>query len=121
MFQSDSFEAMRSSIDQVVDILNGWREDKRVVAVLLTSGEHDLIKLGGAVVEVSPVSLHVFGNDFGVEINLSVATEFEWRDPREAPFELRADVMRRYDSFLEIRAPLYRCQLFAFKRQDEAQ
>lgn len=110
---------MRSSIDQVVDVLKGWMDDKRMVAILLTSGKHDFVKFGGAVVEVNPVSLHIFGNDFGVDVNLSVATGFDWQDPREAPPESRKEALRLYESILEIRSPSYRCLLFAFKRKDE--
>src|SRR5208283_3472953 len=110
---------MRSSIDQVVDVLRGWRDDKRMVAMLLTSGKDDLVKFGGVVVEVDPVSLHIFGNDFGVDINLSVATDFDWQDPRESPAESREEALRLYEAFLEIRASSYRCLLFAFKRKDE--
>lgn len=110
---------MRSSIDQVVDVLKGWRDDNRMVAVLLTSGKDEIVKCGGSIVEVDRVSVRVFGNDFGVDINLSVATDFEWQDPRESPPESHAEAMRLYESFLEIRAPLYRCLLFAFKRKEE--
>jgi hypothetical protein len=110
---------MRSSMDQVLDVVKGWRDDKRKVAVLLTSGKDHLVKMGGAVVEVGPVSLHVFGSDFGVDINLAVATDFDWQDPREAPAASRDEAVRLYDSFLEIRAPSYRCLLFAFKRKQE--
>ena len=110
---------MRSSIDQVVDILTGWREDRRTVAVLLTSGQDAELKFGGVVVSVSPVSVGVFGNDFSVEINLSVATDFDWQDPREAPPGLRANAARSYEAVLEIRSPSYCCLLFAFKREEE--
>ena len=110
---------MRSSIDQVVDVLNGWKTDERAIGVMLTSGEDDLIKFGGAVVEVSPVALRVFGNDFGLEVNLSVATDFDWQDPRDAPLASRGIALRLCEAVLQIRAPSYLCLLFALKLKNE--
>lgn len=110
---------MRSSIDQVVDVLKGWRDDRRTVAVVLTSGKDDFVKFGGAVTQISPISVQIFGNDFGVDIKFPPEAEFDWQDPRESPAESREEAIRLYEAFLEIRAPSYRCLLFSFKRKDE--
>ena len=111
---------MRSSLDQVVDVLTGWKDDRRVVGVILTDLKWDAsVKWRGVVVDVSPLRLLVFGSGIEIGLHLRKESEFDWQDPREAPPELRAESVDRYDSFLEIRDAEYRCALVAFKRLDE--
>jgi len=79
---------MRSSKSQVIDLLNGWKKDRRV-SIYLTSGEHEEIKFGGFIVEVTPVSLTIAGSGFSLNLNLSLATNFDWHDSTEAPLSAR--------------------------------
>ncbi len=111
---------MRSSLDQIVDVLNGWKEDKRIVALLLSVAEWGaFLKWRGVVVGATQSRFLVFGSGVEIAVYLQSATDFEWQDPREAPAELRDESAGTYDSFLEIRSPEYRCLLAAFKRPDE--
>ena len=115
-----SEKKMRSSVDQIVDVLNGWKDAERVVAVLLFADKWGAsLKWRGVVVEANRVRLLFFGEGVEVGVYLSSATTFEWQDPREAPPELRAESSETFDAFLEIRAPEYRCLLAAFRRPDE--
>ncbi len=110
---------MRSSKEEAIGVLNGWKEDKRPVAIFLTTEKGGFIKAGGIVVELTPISVEVFGEDCSVKVFLASAKDFNWSDPREAPTDLRPESEERYESFLEIRGEEYRCLLFAFRLSDE--
>ena len=110
---------MRSSIDQVVDVLNGWREDKRIVALILSSPKEDSVKVGGVVIDANRLALALTTGDFEVVVHLSPEMEFDWQDPRESPKHWRDSSGRVFESFLQFRSPDLFGMLFAFKLAEE--
>ena len=110
---------MRSSIDQVVDVLSGWRNDKRIVALVLASTKDDSVKVGGIIADANRLAVTLSTGDFGVVVHFSVGMEFDWRDPRESSKHWREGSGKVFESFLQFRSPDLLGMLFAFKLANE--
>ena len=76
---------MRSSVEEVIGVLNGWKDDERHVEIFLTTDRGGFIEVGGNVVDATPGSVEVSGEGCSVKVFFAAATEFDWSDPREAP------------------------------------
>jgi hypothetical protein len=108
---------MRSSIDQVVDVLNGWKAEERVVAVIFSSPKGDHIKLGGVIMEASRAFARISSGDADAIIRFSDGLVFDWAEPKRDRTGLPEETP--YDSFLQIRAPEFFCVLSALKLNSE--
>ncbi len=75
---------MRSSGEEAVDVLNGWRSSGSLVSAVLEGvGNSKPLVFGGTIASATLSSVTVAGGGYSVTLDLSSA-EFSWHDPGEA-------------------------------------
>ena len=98
---------MTISRDATFDLLSRWKNEPAIVRCIWTFGDSGGVIFAGFIEELvsSGFSIINAGPDFNSTLNfrLDQATEFDYKDIREAPDTLRSQIGTSVSAFLSIK------------------